>query len=117
MIEHELINDQGPDIAQGPDTASDTAPDTAYTERLKTIQLAFIDDPRQAALDADDLVAELLRSIADDVARRRDEIEADSHNRDASPDTENLRLAVRRSRELVTLLTQADLSPHPATFD
>ncbi|MBR7826675.1 hypothetical protein KDK95_10205 [Actinospica sp. MGRD01-02] len=101
MIEHEVTNDQ--------------VSDTAYAERLNAIQLAFIDDPRQAARDADDLVAELLRAIADDMARRRGELEA-ADDEGASPDTENLRLAVRRSRELVTLLTQSDLSPHPATI-
>jgi hypothetical protein len=101
MIEHEVTKDQ--------------VSDTKYTERLKAIQLAFIDDPRQAALDADDLVAELLRTIADDVARRRDELEAAGDGGSGSPDTENLRLAVRRSRELVTLLTQSGLSPRRAT--
>jgi hypothetical protein len=77
------------------------------TERMLGIQLAFIDDPRQAAMDADDLLAEVLQVFADDMARRRRELDSGSVDVGAGPDTEHLRLAVRRSRELVELLSRA----------
>jgi hypothetical protein len=77
---------------------------TDYAGRVHAIQLGFIDDPRQAALDADDLLAEVLQAFADDMARRRRELESATGD-GAAPDTERLRLAVRRSRELVELLS------------
>lgn len=76
-----------------------------YAERMRRIQVGFIDDPLGAALGADDLLSEVLRAFADDVARRRRELEAGGEG--ASPDTETLRLAVRRTREFVDLLAHA----------
>lgn len=76
-----------------------------YAGRMRRIQVGFIDDPLGAALGADDLLSEVLRAFADDVARRRRELEAGGEG--ASPDTETLRLAVRRTREFVDLLAHA----------
>jgi len=45
-----------------------------------------------------------LQAFADDMARRRPELESATGD-GAAPDTERLRLAVRRSRELVELLS------------
>ncbi|HEX4787163.1 MAG TPA: hypothetical protein VH372_01790 [Actinospica sp.] len=80
---------------------------TDFAERMSAIQLTFIDDPRQAAVDADDLLAEALQAFADDMASRRRELDAASAD-GAAPDTEHLRLAVRRSREIVELLSRSD---------
>lgn len=77
-----------------------------HVERMRTIMLGFIDDPRKAALDADALLAEVLRSVTESLARRRGELEAESSDA-ATPDTERLRQVVRRSRELVDVLAQA----------
>ena len=77
-----------------------------HVERMRMIMIGFIDDPRKAALDADDLLAEVLRSVTESLARRRRELETESSDA-ATPDTERLRQAVRRSRELVDVLTQA----------
>jgi hypothetical protein len=57
-------------------------------------------------VDADDLLAEALQAFADDMARRRRDLDATSDN-GAAPDTEHLRLAVRRSREIVELLSHS----------
>lgn len=86
---------------------STSPPADSVADRLQEIQLAFVDDPRQAALDADDLLAEALRSCVDDVGRRRRELEAAAQDGDGVPDTEHLRLAVRRSRELIEMLSQS----------
>ena len=77
-----------------------------HIERMRTIMLGFIDDPRNAALDADALLAEVLRSVTDALTRRRWELEAEPADA-AGWDTERLRQVVRRSRELVDLLAQA----------
>ena len=78
---------------------------TDYSDRMREIQLAFIDDPRKAALDADGLVSELLQSFTDELAQRREELTAKSGD-DAAPDTERLRQSVRRYRELLDTLTR-----------
>ena len=77
-----------------------------HVERMRTIMLGFIDDPRKAALDADALLAEVLRSVTEALARRRGELESEPSDA-ATPDTERLRQIVRRSRELVDVLAQA----------
>jgi hypothetical protein len=79
--------------------------ETDHVARMREIQLAFVDDPRKAAQDADRLVEDLVRALTADLARRRRELGAAA---DASaPATEQLRLAVRRYRELVDLLARA----------
>jgi hypothetical protein len=77
-----------------------------YADRMREIQLAFIDDPRKAALDAGGLVSEVLQSLADELAQRRKELAAKSGD-GAAPDTEQLRQSVRRYRELLDTLTRA----------
>jgi hypothetical protein len=79
---------------------------TDYSVRMQAIQVAFIDDPRQAALDADGLLAEVIQSFTAELARQRDALHGASA--DGAPDTERMRLAVRRSRELIDTLTNLD---------
>jgi len=79
-------------------------------DRMREIQAAFIDDPRKAAQDADALVEDLLRSLSDELARRRSEFgggKRGADTEDAAPHTEELRVVVQHSRELVDLLSQA----------
>ena len=70
--------------------------------RMQEIQLAFIDDPRQAALDAENLLADVLQSFTEELTRQRDALQ--SSPADGAPDTERMRLAVRRSRQLIDAL-------------
>jgi len=81
-----------------------------YSDRMREIQLAFIDDPRQAARDADGLLEDLLNNLAADLERRRGELSGgmlSADGRDEAPPTEELRVAVQQTRELVDLLAQA----------
>jgi hypothetical protein len=73
--------------------------------RMQEIQLSFIDDPRKAALDSQDLLAEVLRSLAEELAGQRGALE--NPTPDGAPDTERMRLAVRSSRQLIDALTHA----------
>jgi len=98
-----------PDLAApyiGPGRVSESE----HSVRMNEIQLAFIDDPRRAAQDADALVEDLLRGLSTDLARRRSEHGAEvlrGDAADAAPHTEELRVAVQQSRDLIDLLAQA----------
>jgi len=83
---------------------------TDYPERMRQIQFAFIDDPREAALDADRLVSGLLQSFVDEMAQRRKGLEAEPGDGEA-PATEHLRQAVRRYRDVIDAMAQATYGP------
>ena len=95
-------------IAPSPNAGRAAVPMTAmdHSARMQEIQVAFIDDPRQAALDADDLLADVLQSFTAELARQRDALNGSSA--DGVPDTERMRLAVRRSRQLIDTLANLD---------
>jgi len=102
-----------PPVVHEPSTAAPDAGRTAvpmtvtdHSARMQEIQVAFIDDPRQAALDADDLLAEVIQSFTAQLARQRDALHSSSA--DGVPDTERMRLAVRRSRQLIDALANLD---------
>lgn len=61
------------------------------------IQTGFVDDPRRAVQQADELVAQVMKSLAESFSRQRQEIEAEVGGEHAA-DTENLRQALRRYR-------------------
>ena len=63
------------------------------------IQAGFVDDPRRAVQQADELVAQVMKDLAESFARQRDEIEAEATGQgDQQASTENLRVALRRYR-------------------
>jgi hypothetical protein len=66
--------------------------------RWTSIQSGFVDDPRRAVEQADELVAQALQDLARSFARHRQQIEADAHAGEGQPSTENLRVALRRYR-------------------
>ena len=65
--------------------------------RWETIQTGFVDDPRIAVQQADELVAAAIKKLAESFAGERAKLEEDwSRGNDVS--TENLRQALRRYR-------------------
>jgi hypothetical protein len=63
------------------------------------IQAGFVDDPRRAVQQADELVAQVMKDLAASFARQREQIEADANaGGDQPASTENLRVALRRYR-------------------
>jgi hypothetical protein len=63
------------------------------------IQAGFVDDPRRAVRQADELVAQVMKDLAESFARQREQIEAEATaGGDAPASTENLRIALRRYR-------------------
>ena len=73
----------------------DTARD--FRARWKDVQIGFVDDPRQSVQRADELVAQVMKSLAESFARQRAGIEADMGEA-SQASTENLRLALRSYR-------------------
>ncbi|HYJ99429.1 MAG TPA: hypothetical protein VEX14_15325 [Burkholderiaceae bacterium] len=71
------------DVAQG------------FRARWDTVQIGFVDDPRQAVQQADELVAEVMNSLAQSFADERRQFEAQMKE---TASTENLRVALQRYR-------------------
>lgn len=73
------------------------APDQAreFKSQWDNVQRSFVDDPRQAVRKADELVAQVMKNLAESFSRKRSEIEAEA---DEKASTENLRLAFRHYR-------------------
>ncbi len=71
--------------------------------RWDDIQIHFVDDPRRAAQDADSLVAETMKRLAEIFSDERKNMEAQwSRGEDVS--TEDLRLALQRYRSFFNRL-------------
>jgi hypothetical protein len=65
--------------------------------RWDTIQTGFVDEPRRAVQDADNLVAQTMKRVAEIFARERETLEqqwSEGHN----VSTEDLRIAMKRYR-------------------
>jgi len=68
-----------------------------YRTRWAEVQSGFVDDPRRAVADGDELVADVMKSLAESFAHERDKLEGElSHTGEAS--TETLRVGLRRYR-------------------
>ena len=68
-----------------------------FRERWDTIQTGFVDEPRGAVQEADSLVAEMMRRLAEVFANEREHLERQwREGQDVS--TEDLRVALKRYR-------------------
>ena len=74
-----------------PDAASD------FQKRWDSVQIAFVDDPRQAVQRADELVAQVMKSLAETFSNERAKLEGQLNAKDGAS-TENLRVALQRYR-------------------
>jgi hypothetical protein len=70
---------------------------TGYRTRWSGIQTGFVDEPRRAVEEADALVAELMKRLAEVFANERRQVEAQWEQSD-KVSTEDLRIAMRRYR-------------------
>lgn len=75
------------------------APEVAgdFQSRWDAVQIGFVDDPGEAVRRADELVAQVMKSLAESFASERERIESQLGQTD-SESTENMRLALRRYR-------------------
>jgi len=69
----------------------------SYRGRWTEVQTGFVDDPRKAVEQADGLVAEVMKRLAEVFADERSTLEQ-QWSRGENVDTENLRVALRRYR-------------------
>ena len=68
-----------------------------FRSRWDAIQISFVDDPNQAVRSADELVAQVMKSLAETFSRERTQLEAQfKETEDTS--TESLRIALCRYR-------------------
>jgi hypothetical protein len=65
--------------------------------RWEKIQIGFVDEPRKAVEQADELVASAIKRLAEVFASERNKLEADWDKTD-NVSTEDLRVALRRYR-------------------
>jgi hypothetical protein len=70
---------------------------TGYRTRWSAIQTGFVDEPRKAVEEADMLVAEVMKRLAEAFAAERQRLEAEWERTDKIS-TEDLRQAMRRYR-------------------
>ena len=68
-----------------------------FRQRWEKIQIGFVDEPRTAVQQSDELVASAIKSLADVFAAERQKLESAWDNRD-DVSTEDLRVALRRYR-------------------
>ena len=73
--------------------------DAAKTFRSQwdVVQRGFVDDPQEAVRAGDELVAQVIKSLAESFSEQRSSLEGEANQADRSS-TENLRLALRRYR-------------------
>jgi hypothetical protein len=69
---------------------------TGFRDRWQNVQTGFVDDPKQAVSQADELVAAVISALATTFAEHKSELEGQW--RQGEPATEELRIALRRYR-------------------
>lgn len=77
-----------------------------FRSRWSNIQTAFVDEPRRAVEDADNLVASLMKKLAEGFANERAGLEKQWDSGD-NVSTEDLRLALQRYRSFFDRLLKA----------
>lgn len=88
-----------PDVQSTDQLAALFRPEVAadFRQRWDQVQIGFVDDPRQAVQHADELVAQVMKSLASTFAEQRARLET-SLGRGEQADTEDLRMALRGYR-------------------
>ena len=68
-----------------------------YRARWVEVQSSFVDDPRRAVANGDELVAQVMQSLAESFAHERQRLESELSNT-GEASTEALRVGLRRYR-------------------
>ncbi len=69
----------------------------AFRSQWDVVQRSFVDDPQAAVQAGDELVAQVIKSLAESFSEQRSALESELNQADRSS-TENMRLALRRYR-------------------
>jgi hypothetical protein len=83
------------DVKLAPLFTQDAATD--FRSRWDVVQRSFVDNPQDAVRAGDELVAQVIKSLAETFASQRSELEGGREHTEEST-TENLRLSLRRYR-------------------
>jgi hypothetical protein len=68
-----------------------------FRSRWAAVQSSFVDDPRRAAAKGDELVAEVMKNLAESFSREREQLDQQL-SRSGEAATETLRVGLRRYR-------------------
>jgi hypothetical protein len=68
-----------------------------FRSRWDAVQIGFVDDPKQAVRQADELVGQVMHSLSETFANERSSLDAQMSQSD-SASTENLRVALQHYR-------------------
>jgi len=99
-LKESVIENQNSDVrSEDEQLAPLFLPDVAkdFRSRWDAVQRSFVDDPRQAVRQADELVAQVMKSLAETFSNERAKLEGQVDQTDKAS-TENLRVALRRYR-------------------
>jgi hypothetical protein len=77
-----------------------------FRSRWSDVQAAFVDEPREAVKRADELVASLMKKLAEGFAKEREKLEH-AWDRGENVSTEDLRIALQRYRSFFDRLLKA----------
>ena len=94
--------DSNADDAMAPLFAPDAARD--FRASWDAVQIGFVDDPRQAVRQADELVRQMLKNLAQTFSDERAGLDAQGDGAADGASTEKLRLALRRYRSFMQRL-------------
>jgi hypothetical protein len=101
-----LERPQGEQRAEGPGALLDTPESADLRRQWESIQIGFVDQPRRAVEEADGLVAQTMKRVAEVFANERSQLERQwSEGQDVS--TEELRVALTRYRAFFDRLLAA----------
>ncbi|MFB7711790.1 hypothetical protein [Streptomyces sp. NPDC056105] len=92
-------HDEAPPLLTGED-------DQAFRDRWNRVQSTFVDDPREAVQSADNLVAEVMQTLASTFAEQKEGLEG-QWKRGEEADTEDLRKALQHYRSFFNRLLTA----------
>jgi hypothetical protein len=95
-----LLDDQNSDVrTEERELAPLFLPDVAkeFRSRWDTVQRGFVDDPRQAVRQGDELVVQVMKSLGETFSHERAALEGQV-NQTGNASTETLRIALRRYR-------------------
>jgi hypothetical protein len=100
MLEEPIIETQdsmatSEDVELAPLFLPDVAKD--FRAHWDAVQIGFVDDPKQAVRKADELVAQVMKSLAETFSNERAKLEGQVDQTEQAS-TENLRVALRRYR-------------------
>ncbi|NDZ14187.1 hypothetical protein C7T35_28260 [Variovorax sp. WS11] len=102
VAQNPLPADGADDDALAPLFTTDATRD--FRARWDAVQIGFVDDPKQAVRDADELVRQMLQNLAQTFSEDRAGLDAQGDGAADTGSTEKLRLALRRYRAFMQRL-------------